>query len=116
MVKPVSGLRINLDMVYNDRLFGLPRSVNDDQDELQLPSFTLFDMGAGYTFSLPKGQSLRLRANIYNMFGTEYIARATSAIAASDDPTENYNGVNVNNFVQFGTQQTWNINARFYFN
>lgn len=116
LVRPVSGLRINLDMVHNDRLFGLPRSVNSETDELQLPGFTLFDMGAGYTFSLPKGQSLRLNANIYNMFGTEYIARATSAVAASTVDAENYNGVNLDNFVQFGTQQTWNVNARFYFN
>lgn len=115
ILKPMARLRINVDGYHYSRLYALPRSVNTQDDELELPAFNLFDLGAGYSFDLGSGKTLRLRANVYNVLGTEYIARATSAIAPSDDPAENYDGVNRANFVQFGTTQTWNVGARFSF-
>ena len=83
--------------------------------ELELPSFTLLDLGATYSHVLSNGQVLRLRTNVFNVFGTEYISRSTSAVAASADSSENWNGVNKNNFVNFGQTRTWNVSLKYSF-
>jgi len=82
---------------------------------LKLPSYNVLDLGLSYYTTLSSGQGLRLRANVFNALGAEYISRATSSIAASDVETENWNGVNQSNRVVFGKTRTWNVSAKFSF-
>ncbi len=110
--KATSALRFDLDYIQYSNLYS---RVSADRGELKLPSFGLMDLGVSYNFSLANGKLLRLRANIYNLLGKEYISRATSATPASDVESENWNGVNKSNFVIFGKTRTWNISAKYQF-
>ena len=108
----MEGLRLDVDYLYYDKLFA---RIGASADELELPSFGLVDLGLSYNFNLSNGQVLRLRANVFNALGKEYISRSTSAIPASASEAENWNGVNRSNFVIFGKTRTWNLSARYSF-
>ena len=108
----VDNLRLDLNYNYYDNLYA---NLGATTDELKLPSFGLLDIGVNYVFNLANGQLLTLRANVYNVLGEEYISRATSSIAASENPDENWNGINRSNFVTFGKTTTWNVSARYSF-
>lgn len=117
----ISGLRMDLDWNYYDNLYANLSNINDtDGDmiadtELKLPSFSLLDFGVSYAFSLNNGQLLTLRANIYNVLGEEYISRSWTAVEASTNEAENWNGVNRDNRVAFGKTRTWNVSAKYSF-
>ena len=108
----IDNLRLDLNYNYYDNLYS---NLGASTDELKLPSFGLLDIGVNYVFNLANGQLLTLRANVYNALGEEYISRATSAFAASEIESENWNGVNMSNFVTFGKTTTWNVSARYSF-
>ncbi|MEZ4908712.1 MAG: hypothetical protein R2771_13970 [Saprospiraceae bacterium] len=82
---------------------------------MELPAFGLLDLGVAYNFHLTNKNVLTLRANMYNVLGTEYISKATTAIEASTVESENWNGVNKKNKVTFGTTRTWNVSAKISF-
>ena len=113
--KVSSAFKVDVDYNYYSKLHSNLRSISDQSSVLELPSFGIFDIGVSYRFNLDGGNILSLRANIYNAFGTEYITRSTSATPASSDESENWNGVNRRNFVQFGKTRTWNVSARYSF-
>ncbi|MCB9311059.1 MAG: TonB-dependent receptor [Lewinellaceae bacterium] len=108
----VSGVSIYGDYNYYDNLYS---NIGAANAELKLPAFGLLDLGLGYTFLFNNGQALTLRANGYNILGTEYLSKSTTAIAPSATDAENWNGVNKKNQVAFGTTQTWNVSAKFSF-
>jgi len=107
-----NAFRIDLDYNHYANLYA---NVSADRGELKLPSFGLFDLGLSYKVNLAGGNLLSFRANVYNLLGKEYISRATSSVEASTVDSENWNGVNMDNFVQFGKTRTWNVSARYSF-
>ncbi len=111
-IKVLDGLRFDVDYNFYDRLHS---NISASGDALELPSFGLLDIGASYNINMTNGQLLTLRANVYNALGKEYISRATSAFAPSTNDAENWNGVNMDNFVTFGKTTTWNVSARYSF-
>lgn len=106
------GLKVDANFNHYSRLFS---NIGFSETELELPAFNLLDLGATYSYFLSNGQSIRVRANLFNALGEEYISRATSATPASDNADDNWNGVNKRNFVTFGTTRTWNISLKYSF-
>ena len=75
-----------------------------------MPAYGLVDLGVT---SRVKGWTLRL--NVNNLLNTTYIAESNTSIHESDDPTENWNGINTANSVWFGFGRTWNASLRYNF-
>jgi len=111
-IRLTDGLKLDLDYNYYSKLHS---RIGAGATSLELPSFGLLDIGASYNVNLNNGQLLTFRANLFNALGEEYISRATSAIEASANDAENWNGVNRSNFVQFGKTRTWNLSVRYSF-
>ena len=112
--------QIDADFNYYDNLFAevgpldaVFTSENND-GVIGLPSFGLLDAGASYKFNFGDNV-LKLRVNVYNILDAEYISYATSNTPAAGNDTEDYNGVNKSNFVQFGKGRTWNVSLRYSF-
>lgn len=125
-VRPVSGLSFNVDWYHANNLYAdfLFRSGDFAEDfgteageVLKLPAYSLFDLGAGYRFLLGdnKSNALSFRININNVLDTEYLSESKTNILESDDPAENWNGVNTRNKVFFGFGRTWNASVRYSF-
>ena len=108
------GKSFRIDVDYN-HYANLYARVSADRGELKLPSFGLFDLGLSYRINMADDKLMNFRVNVYNLLGTEYISRATTTNAASTTESENWNGVNVSNRVQFGKTRTWNVSARYSF-
>ena len=104
--------RLDVDYNHYSKLYS---NLGAGDEQLELPSFGLLDLGVSYNFNLNNGQLLRFRVNMYNALGTEYISRATSGVPASSNESENWNGVNQDNFVAFGKTRTWNVSIRYSF-
>ena len=106
-------LSIDSDWRYYDNLYS---DVGAVKDNLELPSYNLLD--AGVTFRVPLGadklKSLKIRANMNNVFDTEYISRLSTAnfVEAGD---ETYDGIAVSNQGYFGWGRTWNVTLRYDF-
>ncbi|GLR18301.1 TonB-dependent receptor [Portibacter lacus] len=111
-VKPIKPLFVSLKYNYYNNLYS---NIGVGTTSLLLPDFGLLDLGVRYNVDLANGQLLTLRGNIYNLLGTEYISRATSSVEASSVESENWNGVNKSNFVQFGKTRTWNVSLKYSF-
>lgn len=111
-IKATEGLKFDIDYNFYDKLHS---NIGAGNTSLELPSFGLLDLGASYNFALKNDQLLTLRANLFNALGEEYISRATSSFEASDKESENWNGVNMDNFVTFGKTRTWNVSLRYSF-
>ncbi|MBT8305701.1 MAG: TonB-dependent receptor, partial [Maribacter sp.] len=104
---------IDSDWRYYDNLYS---DVGAVKDNLELPSFNLLD--AGVTFRMRvganKSKQLKLRANMNNVFDTEYISRLSTAnVAEAGDET--YEGIAVSNRGYFGWGRTWNVTLRYDF-
>ncbi len=118
---PISNLSIdltynNMNNLYHD--FDAASSTFNDPDNegaAKLPNFWLMDAGVNYVLNFKKNQSLRFRANINNVFDALYINNASSNIHPDSDPSNNWNGVNTNNFMAWGMGRTWNVSAAFNF-
>ncbi len=108
----VESLKLDVDYNHYSSLYS---RLGVGNESMELPSYGLLDLGLSYTFSVGNGQYLNLRANVFNALGTEYISYANTAIAASNNDAENWNGVNRENEVMFGKTRTWNISAKYSF-
>lgn len=111
-ITPIDRLNIDVDAFYYDRLYA---NAGLSDTDLELPSYALVDLGASYNLPILNNKSLTFRVNVYNLFGTEYISKSRTAIAADADAANNWNGINKNNVVTFGTTRTWNASVKFYF-
>lgn len=98
-----------------------------EKGALELPSYGLLDIGASYKFALanPK-QSFVIRANVYNLLDTYYIAQSYTNIHATDrtgnatSPTfeqagQTYDGVATKNQVFFGFGTTFSTTISYNF-
>lgn len=105
----IDGLNIYADYFFNDRLFAQFSLDQDDQFQspggqvLELPSYSLVDLGASYTFPI-SDYKMTLRFNVNNLLDEWYISELTT------------NGETVmqsQGFVGFG--RTWNAGLKFHF-
>ncbi len=87
----------------------------DNKGALKLPSYNLFDLGLAYKFRFNNDSSLMLRANMNNVFDTEYISESKSNIHTDSKTKATYKGIDVRNYVWFGFGRTWNISATYRF-
>jgi hypothetical protein len=110
--KLTEGLKLDADYYFFDKLYS---RIGAAENELELPSYGLLDLGLSYNINMANGNLLTFRANVFNATGKEYISIATSAIEASAVESENWNGINKRNFVAFGKTRTWNISAKYSF-
>jgi outer membrane receptor for Fe3+-dicitrate len=102
--------RLNADDFTIDPITG---DVNAD-GSLQLPGYSVADLGATYRFAFNNDTKLSLRLNVNNLWATEYIVESATNYAANPgDPT--YLGVNMDNKVFFGWGTTWNFTVRYQF-
>jgi len=126
----IDNLRFDLSWFRADNLYGnynadeFGDSVDDGIDladnggfQLKLPAYDLFDTGVSYKWDIGQdgGESLNFRLNVNNLFNTRYLAESTTNIETSDDPTQNFDGVNTRNKVFFGFGRTWNASVRYRF-
>ena len=105
----IEGLRVYADYFFNDRLFA-DFALNEDtqfQSEggqvLQLPAYSLVDLGASYSFRV-SNYRMTARLNVNNLLDTWYVAELST------------NGASVlesQGFVGFG--RTWNAGLKFEF-
>lgn len=81
---------------------------------LELPGYSLSDIGASYRWELKDRQSLNFRLNVNNLFNQEYISEsATNIFANPGDDT--FQGIDTSNKVFFGFGTTWNFTVRYNF-
>ncbi|GFD78590.1 TonB-dependent receptor [Tenacibaculum sp. Mcav3-52] len=122
-VKPFKNFKIDYNQRFVDRLYS--RINADDFDEvdhngsLQLPGYSLSDLGMSYKWILSeeKNQSLNFRLNVNNLFDEEYIAEsATNYFGDERDATGvDFRGIDTGNKVFFGFGTTWNFSVRYNF-
>ncbi|QEE48899.1 TonB-dependent receptor [Flavobacterium alkalisoli] len=102
-------LSVDVDWRNYDNLYSTAVVKNN----IQLPSFDVFDAGATYKLTFPE-TSLTFRLNVNNVFGEVYMSEMTSANPV-EDGDDSYKGINVSNNVFFGNGTTWNFGMRFNF-
>ena len=113
------GLNVDLGYRYVDGLYA-DYSINnsaflseDNLGALQLPSYSLVDLGLTSRFNL-LGNNATFRLNVNNLFDTVYIAESNTNIHASDNSTT-WNGIDDRNSVWFGFGRTWNASLKYNF-
>jgi len=85
----------------------------DNLGALQLPSFSLIDLGLTSRFELA-GNMASLRLNVNNLLNTMYIAESNTNIHAADGDAT-WNGISTANYVWMGFGRTWNATFRYNF-
>ncbi|APA64059.1 TonB-dependent receptor [Maribacter sp. 1_2014MBL_MicDiv] len=118
IVRPIEDLKISANLYNASRLYAFLNAEDfdsaDNQGSLRLPSYTLFDLGAYYTFGLGGSNKLSIAANVNNLFDTEYIAESlTNTFAGQGDDV--FRGISTDNKVFFGFGRTFNVSARYSF-
>ena len=103
---------------YADNLYAKidPTDFNfeDHLGSLELPSYTLTDLGMNYNLPMGEDKSLNFRVNVNNVFDELYISEsATNKHAEAGDAV--YDGINTANRVYFGFGRTWNVSVRLNF-
>lgn len=102
--EPIKGLKFDADWRYYHRLYA---DVVVEQN-VMLPSYNLFDVGAGYEKPLGGGfKSIGFRVNVNNLFDNEYIAEITRL----GDNSNGYYGssdITLNSQGMFGMGRTFN--------
>ena len=113
------GLNVDLGYRYVDGLYA-DYSINssaflseDNLGALQLPSYSLVDLGITSRFGL-LGNNATFRLNVNNLFDTVYIAESNTNIHADDNSTT-WNGIDNRNSVWFGFGRTWNASLKYNF-
>ncbi len=106
-----AGLSVDAQYLYSSQLYAAydPQARDDSGDAatqpFELPGFGLTDLGLTWKFGIGS-QKARLRANINNLFNTEYVSEANDRIGETDIN-------NLRGWVGFG--RTWNVNMKVYF-
>lgn len=119
-VKPWKNVKIDYSQRFVDRLFARINADDfdsaDHRGSLQLPGYSLSDLGLSYKLNLGEetNQSLSFRLNINNVFDEEYIAESATNYFV-DQGASSYRGLNTDNKVFFGFGTTWNASVRYNF-
>ena len=117
-VDVTENFRIDYSQRFIDKLYARINAEDFDspfnQGSLQLPGYSLADLGASYKFDLKDNSNINLRLNINNLWNTEYLSESlTNIFADAGDPT--YQGINTANKAFFGFGTTWNFTVRYNF-
>ena len=118
VVRPIEDLKLSTTMYTASRLFAFLSAEDfdtpDNDGSLRLPSYTLFDLGAYYNFSVGGNDRISISANLNNVFDTEYIAESLTNFFPGEGSTT-YEGIDTSNKVFFGFGRTWNVALRYQF-
>ena len=104
-------LSFDTDVRFYDDLYA---NVGAVKENLELPSYHIFDMGLSYKMFVNDG-TLDVRLNVNNVFDNVYISELRSAIAAGDGTGVLYDGIDTANQGYFGLGRTWNVGLRYNF-
>ena len=104
-------LSFDTDVRFYDDLYA---NVGAVKENLELPSYHIFDMGLSYKMFVNDG-TLDVRLNINNVFDNVYISELRSAIAAGEGTGVLYDGIDTANQGYFGLGRTWNVGLRYNF-
>ena len=107
----IEGLSVDADYRRYERLYG---SLPSNAPTLKLPNYDLVDAGVSYRLKITEKNALSFRASVNNLFNTFYITEATSNVAATEQ-SQNWKGINTDNFVLIGWGRTWNGTIKFTF-
>jgi len=99
------------DIRFYDDLYA---NVGAVKENLELPSYHIFDMGLSYKMFVNDG-TLDVRLNVNNVFDNVYISELRSAIAAGEGTGVLYDGIDTANQGYFGLGRTWNVGLRYNF-
>ena len=99
------------DVRFYDALYA---NVGAVKENLELPSYHIFDMGLSYKMFVNDG-TLDVRLNVNNVFDNVYISELRSAIAAGEGTGVLYDGIDTANQGYFGLGRTWNVGLRYNF-
>ena len=99
------------DVRFYDDLYA---NVGAVKENLELPSYHIFDMGLSYKMFVNDG-TLDVRLNVNNVFDNVYISELRSAIAAGEGTGVLYDGIDTANQGYFGLGRTWNVGLRYNF-
>ena len=98
-------LSFDTDVRFYDDLYA---NVGAVKENLELPSYHIFDMGLSYKMFVNDG-TLDVRLNVNNVFDNVYISELRSAIAAGEGTGVLYDGIDTANQGYFGLGRTWNV-------
>ena len=104
-------LSFDTDVRFYDDLYA---NVGAVKENLELPSYHIFDMGLSYKMFVNDG-TLDVRLNVNNVFDYVYISELRSAIAAGEGTGVLYDGIDTANQGYFGLGRTWNVGLRYNF-
>ena len=104
-------LSFDTDVRFYDDLYA---NVGAVKENLELPSYHIFDMGLSYKMFVNDG-TLDVRLNVNNVFDNVYISELRSAIAAGEGTGVLYDGIDTANQGYFGLGRTWNVGLRYIF-
>ncbi len=99
------------DVRFYDDLYA---NVGAVKENLELPSYHIFDMGLSYKMFV-NDATLDVRLNVNNVFDNVYISELRSAIAAGEGTGVLYDGIDTANQGYFGLGRTWNVGLRYNF-
>ncbi|WP_421920534.1 TonB-dependent receptor [Marinifilum sp.] len=112
------GLKIDARYNYADKLYAelnvLDFADSNNKGALELPSYSLVDLGASYNHAFKNGKRLSFRVNVNNLLDEEYISESDTNIHA-ESGDETWEGIDVDNKVYFGFGTTWNASVTFHF-
>jgi len=126
-IKATDNFKIDYNQRFNARLYsalvlseGEDGSIADDgtliNGPIELPGYSIADLGMSYKFNFQDDTNLNLRLNINNLWNTVYIAEsATNYEVGRTGNISTYQGVNTDNKVFFGFGTTWNFTVRYNF-
>lgn len=86
----------------------------DNNGSLQLPDYSLGDLGMSYRFDFKDATDLSLRLNVNNVGNTEYLSESLTNYFA-DPGDDTYKGISTSNKAFFGFGTTWNFTVRYNF-
>ena len=104
-------LSFDTDVRFYDDLYA---NVGAVKENLELPSYHIFDMGLSYKMFVNDG-TLDVRLNVNNVFDNVYISELRSAIVAGEGTGVLYDGIDTANQGYFGLGRTWNVGLRYNF-
>ena len=104
-------LSFDTDVRFYDDLYA---NVGAVKENLELPSYHIFDMGLSYKMFVNDG-TLDVRLNVNNVFDNVYISELRSAIAAGEGTGVLYDGIDTANQGYFGLGRTWKVGLRYNF-
>jgi outer membrane cobalamin receptor len=115
----VTGLKVDLSQSYYDRLYAAIDAESFTNPthlgSLELPGYSLIDLGLSYKWLLKNDDSVNFRLNVNNLADELYISESQTNIHITKPTDKTYMDINTNNRVYWGFGRTWNFSLRYNF-